>query len=304
MLAIAMQACKSQSQLVCIHAVDSPLLLFHTHPLSSSILGCHSGAKAHLHSVLFIHVGVVSKSVVQCSCIAGVTPSPATGMLGLLGPCCYCVYGLVTSVATRSHLLHQHTSTTFHINKTLPHNLLVRQPSGSDLSAICAAVEYFALDLIMDQDGSCRGIMALCMEDGTLHRMRAHETILATGGYGRAYFSTTSAHTCTGDGNAMAARAGLPLQDQEFVQFHPTGQLTSAVSAVRVCSCCCVQAAGLLGKLAHSSVSLLNRVGWHVCQKSRLSGVGCTMQLLRVSVAQCQIARVGLKLGAAEYPSS
>lgn len=76
----------------------------------------------------------------------------------------------------------------------------------------------------MDQDGTCRGIMALCMEDGTLHRIRAHETILATGGYGRAYFSATSAHTCTGDGNAMAARAGLPLQDQEFVQFHPTGQ--------------------------------------------------------------------------------
>ncbi|DBB12419.1 hypothetical protein WJX82_001660 [Trebouxia sp. C0006] len=84
-------------------------------------------------------------------------------------------------------------------------------------------VEYFALDLIMDSDGTCRGIMALCMEDGTLHRIRAHETILATGGYGRAYFSATSAHTCTGDGNAMAARAGLPLQDQEFVQFHPTG---------------------------------------------------------------------------------
>ena len=73
------------------------------------------------------------------------------------------------------------------------------------------------------QDGACRGIMALCMEDGTLHRFRAHQTILATGGYGRAYFSATSAHTCTGDGNAMAARAGLPLQDLEFVQFHPTG---------------------------------------------------------------------------------
>lgn len=87
----------------------------------------------------------------------------------------------------------------------------------------------------MDQDGSCRGIMALCMEDGTLHRMRAHETILATGGYGRAYFSTTSAHTCTGDGNAMAARAGLPLQDQEFVQFHPTGQLPCAVSGTHAC---------------------------------------------------------------------
>eukprot|EP01023_Acetabularia_acetabulum_P004848 TRINITY_DN12041_c0_g1_i5.p1 TRINITY_DN12041_c0_g1~~TRINITY_DN12041_c0_g1_i5.p1 ORF type:complete len:625 (-),score=129.66 TRINITY_DN12041_c0_g1_i5:617-2491(-) len=84
-------------------------------------------------------------------------------------------------------------------------------------------VEYFALDLIMDDEGVCRGILALCMEDGTLHRFRAHQTILATGGYGKCYFSATSAHTCTGDGNAMAARAGLPLQDQEFVQFHPTG---------------------------------------------------------------------------------
>ncbi|GAB4819063.1 hypothetical protein N2152v2_006109 [Parachlorella kessleri] len=84
-------------------------------------------------------------------------------------------------------------------------------------------VEYFALDLIMDKDGSCIGVVALCMEDGTLHRFRAHNTVLATGGYGRAYFSATSAHTCTGDGNAMAARAGLPLQDLEFVQFHPTG---------------------------------------------------------------------------------
>jgi succinate dehydrogenase (ubiquinone) flavoprotein subunit len=83
-------------------------------------------------------------------------------------------------------------------------------------------VEYFALDLIMDK-GECVGIMALCLEDGTLHRFRSHQTILATGGYGRAYFSATSAHTCTGDGNAMAVRAGLPLQDQEFVQFHPTG---------------------------------------------------------------------------------
>ena len=103
-------------------------------------------------------------------------------------------------------------------------------------SLVSAAVEYLALDLIMDQDGSCRGIMALCMEDGTLHRIRAHETILATGGYGRAYFSATSAHTCTGDGNAMAARAGLPLQDQEFVQFHPTGWIT--FSLCMLCSCC------------------------------------------------------------------
>jgi len=84
-------------------------------------------------------------------------------------------------------------------------------------------VEYFALDLIMDKDGACKGVMALCMEDGTLHRFQSHQTILATGGYGRAYFSATSAHTCTGDGGAMAARAGLPLQDLEFVQFHPTG---------------------------------------------------------------------------------
>ena len=84
-------------------------------------------------------------------------------------------------------------------------------------------VEYFALDLIMDQDGACRGIVALNLDDGTLHRFRAKRTILATGGYGRTYFSCTSAHTCTGDGNAMVLRAGLPLQDMEFVQFHPTG---------------------------------------------------------------------------------
>ena len=83
-------------------------------------------------------------------------------------------------------------------------------------------IEYFALDLIME-NGECRGIMAMCMEDGSIHRFRAHQTILATGGYGRAYFSATSAHTCTGDGNAMVLRAGLPLQDMEFVQFHPTG---------------------------------------------------------------------------------
>ncbi|KAF8709933.1 hypothetical protein HU200_029652 [Digitaria exilis] len=84
-------------------------------------------------------------------------------------------------------------------------------------------VEYFALDLLMDSEGTCQGVIALNMEDGTLHRFRASNTILATGGYGRAYFSATSAHTCTGDGNAMVARAGLPLQDLEFVQFHPTG---------------------------------------------------------------------------------
>jgi succinate dehydrogenase / fumarate reductase flavoprotein subunit len=72
-------------------------------------------------------------------------------------------------------------------------------------------------------DGACRGVVAYNLDDGTIHRFRAHKTILATGGYGRAYFSCTSAHTCTGDGNAMVLRAGLPLQDMEFVQFHPTG---------------------------------------------------------------------------------
>ena len=83
-------------------------------------------------------------------------------------------------------------------------------------------IEYFALDLIME-DGACRGVMAWNLEDGTIHRFRAKMVVLATGGYGRAYFSCTSAHTCTGDGNGMVARAGLPLQDMEFVQFHPTG---------------------------------------------------------------------------------
>ena len=84
-------------------------------------------------------------------------------------------------------------------------------------------IEYFAIDLLMDKDGSCLGVVALCLDDGTIHTFRAQQTILATGGYGRAYFSATSAHTCTGDGNAMVLRAGLPLQDMEFVQFHPTG---------------------------------------------------------------------------------
>ncbi len=84
-------------------------------------------------------------------------------------------------------------------------------------------VEYFALDLIMGDDGTCQGIIAWSLEDGTLHRFRAKLVVLATGGYGRAYFSATSAHTCTGDGGGMVARAGLPLQDMEFVQFHPTG---------------------------------------------------------------------------------
>ncbi len=84
-------------------------------------------------------------------------------------------------------------------------------------------VEYIALDLIMDEEGACRGVVCWNLDDGKIHRFRAHQTVMATGGYGRAYFSCTSAHTCTGDGNAMVARAGLPLQDMEFVQFHPTG---------------------------------------------------------------------------------
>ncbi len=84
-------------------------------------------------------------------------------------------------------------------------------------------VEYFALDLIMEPDGRCTGVIAWNLDDGTIHRFSAKMVVLATGGYGRAYFTATSAHTCTGDGNGMAARAGLPLQDMEFVQFHPTG---------------------------------------------------------------------------------
>lgn len=83
-------------------------------------------------------------------------------------------------------------------------------------------VEYFALDLLME-DGECKGVIALCMEDGSIHRFRAKNTVIATGGYGRTFFSCTSAHTSTGDGNAMVTRAGLPCQDLEFVQFHPTG---------------------------------------------------------------------------------
>jgi succinate dehydrogenase flavoprotein subunit len=84
-------------------------------------------------------------------------------------------------------------------------------------------IEFFAIDLIMDDQGVCRGVIALKLDDGTLHRFRAQTTILATGGYGRAYANCTSAHTCTGDGGGMVLRAGLPLQDMEFVQFHPTG---------------------------------------------------------------------------------
>ncbi|MDA7695401.1 succinate dehydrogenase flavoprotein subunit [Candidatus Pelagibacter sp.] len=83
-------------------------------------------------------------------------------------------------------------------------------------------IEYFALDLLM-KDGECKGLIAWNLNDGTIHRFKAHSTIIATGGYGKAYYSATSAHTCTGDGNAMVLRAGLPLQDMEFVQFHPTG---------------------------------------------------------------------------------
>src|SRR5712672_4182319 len=83
--------------------------------------------------------------------------------------------------------------------------------------------EYFALDLRMDDDGVCRGLLAWCLEDGSIHRFRANMTVIATGGCGRVYQSCTSAHTCTGDGSAMVLRSGLPLQDMEFIQFHPTG---------------------------------------------------------------------------------
>jgi succinate dehydrogenase / fumarate reductase, flavoprotein subunit len=83
-------------------------------------------------------------------------------------------------------------------------------------------IEYFAIDLIMD-GGKCVGVIALCMDDGSIHRFRSHAVVLATGGYGRCYYTATSAHTCTGDGGGMVLRAGLPLQDMEFVQFHPTG---------------------------------------------------------------------------------
>ncbi len=84
-------------------------------------------------------------------------------------------------------------------------------------------IEYFVLDLVMDKDGNCKGVVAWCLEDGSIHRFLSHQTILATGGYGRAYFSSTSAHICTGDGSAMALRQNLPLSDMEFIQFHPTG---------------------------------------------------------------------------------
>jgi succinate dehydrogenase / fumarate reductase flavoprotein subunit len=84
-------------------------------------------------------------------------------------------------------------------------------------------IEYFVLDLLMDDEGGCRGVIAWNLDDGTIHRFRARMTVIATGGYGRTFFSCTSAHSCTGDGNAMVLRAGLPLQDMEFIQFHPTG---------------------------------------------------------------------------------
>jgi succinate dehydrogenase / fumarate reductase flavoprotein subunit len=83
-------------------------------------------------------------------------------------------------------------------------------------------IEYFAIDLIME-NGACRGVIAICMDDGSIHRFKSHSVVLATGGYGRCYYTATSAHTCTGDGGGMVLRAGLPLQDMEFVQFHPTG---------------------------------------------------------------------------------
>lgn len=94
---------------------------------------------------------------------------------------------------------------------------------GRSLAYNCTFfIEYFALDLIMDQ-GVCRGVTVMSIADGTIHRIRALNTIIATGGYGRAYQTCTSAHTCTGDGGGMVTRAGLPLSDMEFVQFHPTG---------------------------------------------------------------------------------
>lgn len=94
---------------------------------------------------------------------------------------------------------------------------------GRSLAYNCTFfIEYFALDLIMD-NGVCRGVTVMSIADGTIHRIRALNTILATGGYGRAYQTCTSAHTCTGDGGGMVTRAGLPLSDMEFVQFHPTG---------------------------------------------------------------------------------
>lgn len=95
---------------------------------------------------------------------------------------------------------------------------------GRSLAYNCTFfIEYFALDLIMDSQGACRGVTVMSIADGTIHRIRALNTILATGGYGRAYQTCTSAHTCTGDGGGMVTRAGLPLSDMEFVQFHPTG---------------------------------------------------------------------------------
>ncbi len=95
--------------------------------------------------------------------------------------------------------------------------------------------EYFAIDLIMGADGACHGVVALCLEDGTIHRFRAQTVVLATGGAGRIYFSSTLAHICTGDGGAMVARAGLPLQDMEFVQFHPTGIYSAGCLITEAC---------------------------------------------------------------------
>jgi len=95
---------------------------------------------------------------------------------------------------------------------------------GRSLAYNCTFfIEYFALDLIMDDQGVCRGVTVMSIADGTIHRIRALNTVIATGGYGRAYQTCTSAHTCTGDGGGMVTRAGLPLSDMEFVQFHPTG---------------------------------------------------------------------------------
>ena len=112
-------------------------------------------------------------------------------------------------------------------------------------------IEYFAIDLIMNSEGRCVGVVCIKMDDGTIHRFRSQLTILATGGYGRAYFSATSAHTCTGDGGGMVLRAGLPLQDMEFVQFHPTGIYGAG----------CLITEGALGEAACVSVHGANRLG-------------------------------------------
>jgi succinate dehydrogenase / fumarate reductase flavoprotein subunit len=124
-------------------------------------------------------------------------------------------------------------------------------------------VEYFALDLIMDDSGACRGVVAWDLSDGTLHVFHAHQTVLATGGYGRSYFSATSAHTCTGDGNGMVLRAGLPLQDMEFTQFHPTGIYGSG----------CLMTEGCRGEGGYLTNSQRRAVHGTLCAKRQRPGL-------------------------------